>query len=182
MPAGAEDDFGQFLDMGGISSLGDGFQFDFQDFSAPGGGPMMQLQLREPVDTSMGGTEPPGMTPRNGLTINAQMPPLTSPTSQPGASSQMVSSQRSASDAISDIDVQIRFLRQHRQLEEQRKRLEEQQAAFFARQQQGMIPPTPRSLEILPRNQFYGQPEHAPQHHSSGMFDRYQRLQDQQDV
>jgi hypothetical protein len=188
MHQGSQDDFQQFLDMGEMPSLGDGMQFDFQGFSASNGGSMIHNHAaHDGLDTQMSGTETPNATTRNNIGLSHQMPPLTSGPARPAIPSQLMSSHHgNASDAISDLDAQIQFLQhqklqqQQRQLEEQQRRFAEQQAAFFA-QQQNMVPPTPQSLEMQAANQFYSQGDQTP-HRSQGMFDRYQRLKEHQDV
>ncbi|KAI1845679.1 hypothetical protein JX265_005369 [Neoarthrinium moseri] len=190
MPQAGEDDFQQFLEMGDMSGLGDGLQFDFQSFNTA------SLHTHSPhdaMDTQMGGTETPGADPRNNSIgiqhpHQHQMPTMTSGPVVPSIPSQILGPHASgAGDAISDIDAQIQFLQhqklqqQHRQLEEHQRRFEQQQAAFFAQQQRSMVPPTPQSLEIQAANQYYTQGDQTPVH-SHGMFDRYQRLKEQQDM
>jgi hypothetical protein len=192
MAPNGEDDFQQFLDMGDMANLGDGLQFDFQGFNAVSHGPAM-MHTHSPhdtIDTQMGGTETPSASgPRNGIAIQHQMPPMTSGPAVASIPSQVVPSHRNnTNDAINDIDAQIQFLQhqklqqQQRQLEEQQRRFEEQQAAFFAQQQRSMVPPTPQSLKIQATNQYYTQQGDQTPHHSTGMFDRYQRMKEQQDV
>ncbi|KAF3017483.1 hypothetical protein E8E14_010865 [Neopestalotiopsis sp. 37M] len=182
-----QDDFQQYLDMGEMSNLGDGMQFDFPGFSAASGAAMIHSHsAHDGLDTQMSGTETPHASGTN-IGLPHQMPPLTSSTNMPTIPSHMMPPQHGGStrDTISDLDAQIHFLQrqkleqQQRQLEEQQQRFAEQQAAFFA-QQQGMVPPTPQSLEMQAANQFYTQGDQTP-HHSQGMFDRY-RLKEQQDM
>lgn len=187
MQQAGQDDFQQFLDMGEISNLGDGMQFDFPGFSAAGAAAMIHSHAaHDGMDTQMGGTETPHATGTN-IGLPHQMPPLTSGTTMPTIPSHMMPPQRANTrDAISDLDAQIHFLQrqkleqQQRQLEEQQQRFAEQQAAFFA-QQQGMVPPTPQSLEMQAANQYYTAQGDQTPHHSQGMFDRY-RLKEHQDV
>lgn len=187
MQQAGQDDFQQFLDMGEISNLGDGMQFDFPGFSAAGAAAMIHSHAaHDGMDTQMGGTETPHATGTN-IGLPHQMPPLTSGTTMPTIPSHMMPPQRANTrDAISDLDAQIHFLQrqkleqQQRQLEEQQQRFAEQQAAFFA-QQQGMVPPTPQSLEMQAANQYYTAQGDQTPHHSQGMFDRY-RLKEHQDM
>jgi hypothetical protein len=180
LPPAADDDFQQFLDIGGMSNLGDSMQFDFQDFGGSNGGSVIP---RNAIDTSMSGTE----DPTTSMGLQSQMTPITSGPGVPTVPSQMVSPHQNASDAIAEIEAQIQFLQhqkmqqQQRQLDDQQRRFEEQQAAFFAQQQQNMIPPTPHSLELPSNNQYYRQGGETGQH-SQGMFDKYQSLREQQDV
>jgi hypothetical protein len=188
LPPPTEDDF-QFLEMGDMSNLGDGMQFDFQGFNNSTGASMMHPQpTHDVLDTHMGGTEAPSMASRPNIGIQNQMTPITSAPGAPSIPSQIMSPLHpNVNDAISEIDAQIQFLQQqriqqqHRQLEEQQRRFQEEQAAFFAQQQRNMVPPTPQSIEMHAANQYYVQGEQAS-HHSQGMFDRYPRLKDQQDV
>lgn len=183
-----QDDFQQFLDLGDMPNLGDGIQFDFQGFSAPNSATLMHNHsVHDTMDTQMGGTDTPNAATGSNIGLPHQMPPMTSGPAIPTIPSQLLSSHHgNTSDAISDLDAQIQFLQhqklqqQQRQLEEQQRRFAEQQAAFFA-QQQSMVPPTPRSLEIQAASQYYTQGDQTP-HHSHGMFDRYQRLKEHQDV
>jgi hypothetical protein len=189
LPPPAEDDFQQFLEMGDMSSLGDGLQFDFQAFNTSNGGPMLHSQAAHDVlDTQMSGTETTPVDSRGNMGMQNQIP-ITSAPGAPSVPSQVMSPHigNNANDAISEIDAQIQFLQhqkiqqQHRQLEEQQRRFQEQQAAFYAQQQRSMVPPTPQSLEMQASTQYYTQGEQTS-HHSQGMFDRYPRLKDQHDV
>lgn len=178
-----EDDFQQFLEMGGMSNLGDGLQFDFQDFNSTNGASMMHQSHGDTMDTPMSDSNVPTIITRNGMAQQNQISPMTSAPSHPGISTQMMPPHHTSSDAISEIDAQIQFLQQQRlqqqrrQLAEQQRQFHEQQAAFYA-QQRNMVPPTPQSLEIQAANQFFAQQD---QTHSSGMFDGYQHLKEQQD-
>ncbi|KAI1461690.1 helix-loop-helix DNA-binding domain-containing protein [Annulohypoxylon moriforme] len=178
-----EDDFQQFLEMGGMSNLGDGLQFDFQDFGNNNGSSMMHQQHGDSIDTPMSNSNVPTIIARNDMGQQNQMSPMTSAPSHSGISSQMMPQHHTSSDPISEIDAQIQFLQQQRlqqqrrQLAEQQRQFHEQQAAFYA-QQRNMVPPTPQSLEIQAANQFFAQQDQA---HSSGMFDGY-HLKEQQDM
>ncbi|OTA69231.1 hypothetical protein K449DRAFT_406627 [Hypoxylon sp. EC38] len=178
-----EDDFQQFLEMGGMSNLGDGLQFDFQDFNSTNGASMMHQPHGDTMDTPMSNSNVPTIITRNDMAHQSQISPMTSAPSHQGISTQMMPPHHTSSDAISEIDAQIQFLQQQRlqqqrrQLAEQQRQFHEQQAAFYA-QQRNMVPPTPQSLEIQAANQFFAQQD---QTHSSGMFDGYQHLKEQQD-
>ncbi|OTA98497.1 hypothetical protein M426DRAFT_17363 [Hypoxylon sp. CI-4A] len=179
-----EDDFQQFLEMGGMSSLGDGLQFDFQDFNNSNNTSVMHQTHGDSMDTPMSNSNIPTIIARNDMGSQNQISPMTSAPSHPGISSQMIPTHNTSTDAISEIDAQIQFLQhqrlqqQRRQLAEQQRQFQEQQAAFYA-QQRNMVPPTPQSLEIQAANQFYAPPDPT---HSSGMFDGYQHLKEQQDA
>ncbi|KAI0383726.1 helix-loop-helix DNA-binding domain-containing protein [Hypomontagnella monticulosa] len=184
LPSASEDDFQQFLEMGGMSNLGDGLQFDFQDFNGSNGSSMMHQPHGDSIDTPMSNSNIPTIIARNEMGTQNQISPMTSAPSHPGIPTQMMPPHHASSDAISEIDAQIQFLQQQRlqqqrrQLAEQQRQFHEQQAAFYAQQQRNMVPPTPQSLEIQAANQFFAQQDQA---HSSGMFDGYQHLKEQQD-
>ncbi|KAI1142658.1 helix-loop-helix DNA-binding domain-containing protein [Hypoxylon sp. FL0543] len=178
-----EDDLQQFLEMGGMSNFGDGLHFDFQDFHSTNGSSIMHQAHGDTMDTLMTDSNVPTIITRNDMGQQSQISPMTSAPSHPGISTQMMPPHHTSSDAISEIDAQIEFLQQQRlqqqrrQLAEQQRQFHEQKAAFYA-QQRNMVPPTPQSLEIQAANQFFAQQDQA---HSSGMFDGYQHLKDQQD-
>ncbi|KAI1376316.1 helix-loop-helix DNA-binding domain-containing protein [Hypoxylon crocopeplum] len=179
-----EDDFQQFLEMGGMSSLGDGLQFDFQDFNSVNGASMMHSSHGDPIDTPMTDSNVPTIIARNDMGSQNQISPMTSGPSHPGIPTQMMSQHHPFSNALSELDAQIQFLQQqraqqHRQLVEQERQFHEQRAAFFTQQQRNIVPPTPQSLEIQAANQFFAQQDQA---HSSGLFDGYQHLKEQQDM
>ncbi|KAK8083729.1 Helix-loop-helix DNA-binding domain-containing protein [Apiospora saccharicola] len=202
-----EDDFQHFLELGGMSNMDDGLQFDFQDFN-PATNPSSLMHPshqghHDHMDTAMSGTETAGIIASSSMSMPTQMIPTTSESMVPTVPSQMLGSQRpSPGDALSDLDAQIQFLQHqrmqehHRQIQEQNMQFEEQQINFFAQQQQSMIPPTPQSLEMHPSNHFYTQQQRSQQQqqqqqhcqgeqtpqHSHGMFDRYPRLKDQTDM
>lgn len=199
LPAGGDDDFNQFLDMGGMGGMGETLQFDFQDFGAGNATSMMQQSHREHMDTQMGGTDNPMvMTGPNGGHQNHQQHQhqqqqqqhqqqqqqlaMTTATAHPSIPAHQIIQMPAPGDPISDIDAQIQFLQQQR-LQHQQRQLQEQQvhaqqqAAFYARQNQ--VPPTPQSLEMPPNSgHFYSQDQR-----SQNVFDsRYQRMKEQQDV
>lgn len=186
MSSAGEDDFQQFLEMGGMSNLEDGLQFDFHDFSGVNGASMMHQPHGDSIDTPMSNSNVPTIIARNDMGPQSQMSPMTSAPSHPGISTQMMPPHHTSSDAISEIDAQIQFLQQQRlqqqrrQLEEQQRQFREQQAAFYAQQQRNMVPPTPQSLEIQAATQFFASQDQA---RSSGMFDGYhQHLKEPQDA
>ncbi|KAK8087975.1 hypothetical protein PG997_002936 [Apiospora hydei] len=191
--------------------MGDGLQFDFQNFNPATNPPMIHPHQghHDHMDTAMSGTEAAGIIASSSMPMPTQMIPTTSESIVPNVPSQMLGSQHpNSGDALSDLDAQIQFLQhqrmqeQHRQLQEQNIQFEEQQINFFAQQQRNMIPPTPQSLEMHPSNHFYTQQQRSQQEqqqqqqqqqqqhrpgdqtpqHSHGMFDRYPRLKDQTDM
>ncbi|RYP43536.1 hypothetical protein DL770_011619 [Monosporascus sp. CRB-9-2] len=181
-----DDDFHQFLDMGGMTNLGDGLHFDFQDFNAGNNPPMMQQAHRETIDTPMDDTDQAPMLPRGSLGLQSSIPPMTSASSHQTIPTPVMPPQRSANDAISEINAQIQHLQfqrlqqEQRRLEEHQRRFQEQQAAYFAQQQRcNMVPPTPQSLEIQAASRFY---THSDQGPPSGVFEGYPRLKEQQDA
>ncbi|KAG8165389.1 hypothetical protein KVR01_005664 [Diaporthe batatas] len=178
MHPSAEDDFQQFFNVNSMDSLSEGLQFDFGDFQHPAGGGMMQVAHRETLDTPMSGTDGSVLM---STAMHNPMHPITTAPSNPALPASMMSTAASV-NAISEIDAQIQFLQQQK-LQQQQRQLEEQQAAFFAQQQSRMVPPTPRSLEIQAGNhQFYtAQPDRAAQQHQQqDMFERFQRMKEQQ--
>lgn len=169
-----------------MTSLGDGLQFDFQDFPGTNGPSMMHHSHGDAIDTPMTNSNIPATIARNDMGPQSQMSPMTSAPNHSGISSHMMTPHHTSSDAISEIDAQIQFLQQQRlqqerrQLVEQQRRFHEQQAAFYAQQQQrNIVPPTPQSLEIQAATQFFAQQDQA---HSSGLFDGYHHLKEQQDM
>ncbi|KAK8140263.1 helix-loop-helix DNA-binding domain-containing protein [Apiospora sp. TS-2023a] len=179
-----EDDFQQFLELGGMSNIGDGLQFDFQDFN-PATNPSSMMHSshqghHDHMDTAMSGTETAGIIASSSMSMPTQMIPTTSESMVPTVPSQMMGSQHpSPGDALSDLDAQIQFLQHqrmqehHRQIQEQNMQFEEQQINFFAQQQRTVA--TTTAAAAAP-------PGRADPQHSHGMFDRYPRLKDQTDM
>lgn len=171
-----EDDFQQFLDMNSMAGLGDGLHFDF-DFQSQNAGHMMQVPHREALDTAMSGTDGSVLM---ATTMHNQMPTMAPSPAHPPIPSTMMPTQHQG-DAISALDAQIQFLQQQK-LQEQHRQIQEQQAAFFTQQQSRMVPPTPQSLEIQAGNhQYYTHADQTPQQHQE-MYERFQRMKEQQDV
>ncbi|KAK4143264.1 helix-loop-helix DNA-binding domain-containing protein [Dichotomopilus funicola] len=176
-----EDDFQQFLDMNGMGNLADGMNYGFQDFQSS---PAPQLlQPREQMDIPMSGTEAPillspavpAMQQRHMPSITSSAPYQTTPTT--------MMPPPSPNEAIVDtIDAQIQFLQQQKMRHQQR-HIEEQQVAFFTRQQNRMVPPTPQSLELQAgTNHYYPQSSAPEQQPQQPMEYRYQKLKDQADM
>lgn len=175
MHHGADDDMQQFLDMNGMGGFGDGLQFDFGFQNQDGG---QQIMQRETLDTPMSGTDASVLMP---TAMHTQVPTLTTAPMHPTIPSHMMPPQHGPGDAIADIDAQIQFLQQQK-IQQQQRQIEQQQVAFFAQQQRRMVPPTPQSLEIQAGNQrYYTQPDQTPRQQQD-MFERYQRMKEQQDV
>ncbi|KAI1433627.1 hypothetical protein GGR50DRAFT_475993 [Xylaria sp. CBS 124048] len=187
MSSPGDDEFHQFFDIS-MSNMANSMQFDFQDFNPPNGQSIMQHAHRDPIDTPMSDANVSPIVAHNNVEgTQNQVPPMPSALNHPSVPPQILPSQASPNDAISEIDAQIRFLQHQRlqqqqlQLEEQQRRLQEQQAAFYAQQQRSRnrVPPTPRSLEIQAAGQYYASQD---QGHSSGMFEQYQQVKEHQDM
>ncbi len=180
---GHEDDFQQFLDMGGMGNLPEGINFDFHDFQNANAGHMaMQAPPRDHLDTAMSGTETPVVMSRPGAALQHQMPSMTSAQPYQSIPTGMIPPQTPNEALVNNIDAQIHYLQQQKM---EHQRVMEEQQAFFARQQQNrIVPPTPQSLELQAGNQqYYPQPtmgEQTPQHQAVDY--RFQRLKDQQEV
>ncbi|KAI0446823.1 helix-loop-helix DNA-binding domain-containing protein [Xylaria telfairii] len=184
-PAG-DDDFQQFFDIGMSNS--ESMQFDFQAFNAQNGPSLMQHGHRDTVDTPMSDANVSSIVAQNSMGVQDHVPAMTSAPGHSTILSQILPHQQTPNDAISEIDAQIQFLQhqrlqqQQRQLEEQQRRLQEQQAALYAQQQQqqrNIVPPTPQSLEMQATSQFFASQEQA---RSSGMFEGYRQIKEQQDM
>ncbi|TGJ84090.1 hypothetical protein E0Z10_g4707 [Xylaria hypoxylon] len=186
MSSTGDDDFQQFFDIG-MSNMSDSMQFDFQPFNTQNGPSMIQQSHRDSVDTPMSDANVAPIIAQNNMGPQSQVSTMTSAPSHPAVLSQILPHQQTPNDAISEIDAQIQFLQhqrlqqQQRQLEEQQRRLQEQQAALYAQQQQqrNRVPPTPQSLEMQAASQFFASQDRG---HSSGMFDGYQQIKEQQDM
>lgn len=207
-----DEDFHQFLDMGSMGAMGgmegmggmggmdEPFQFDYHDFQTGNSNTMVDQDARDHGDTHMGGTDnpmallttiaPPGSAqnqqPQQQQQHSQQLA-LSTATSHPSIpsmpsipSQQMIQQPTTPNDALNDIDAQILFLQQKRMVHQQHHMHEQQaqqEAAFYARR--GQVPPTPQSLEMPPNSgHFYSQDQRQ-----QNVFDnRYQRMQEQQDV
>ncbi|KAM5355875.1 hypothetical protein ACJ41O_002521 [Fusarium nematophilum] len=169
MASTGDEDFHQFLDMSGITGLGDGMHFDFQGFQ-DGSAQGLMNQPREPPDTIMADTE------NQGIMSAANAMPMSTATGQPTIPAHMMTP---ANDPISNIDAQIQYLQQQK-FQQQQRQLQEQQAAFFHNHNHS-VPPTPQSLEMPNSGQFYSQAERVSQ---TGAYDRgyHQHMKEQQDM
>lgn len=163
----SHDDFQQFLDMG-MNNLGDSLHFDFPDFNGqPGqGGQLMQQEDGERMESRMDGAH--GAMSHD-TPMQEHIPAMTtgSHTTIPGPTS----NGQSSSGSIVEIDAQIQYLQQQRQ----QRQMQEQQK-YYARN--GMIPPTPNSVELHGNNgQFY--PQSDPQ--QQAMYERFRmQVKDQE--
>ena len=169
----SQDDFQQFLDMG-INNLGDGLQFDFQDFNHPqgDGNQLMHQDGGEAMDTRMEGGRG---TPGHDTTMHEHIPAMTVATSHPSIHGTTIAHSHSSNESLVELDAQIQYLQQQRHHQQQRQ-IQEQQRNFYA---QRRIPPTPNSIEMHGSNpQFY--PQSDPQQHA--LYERFRMQAREQDV
>ena len=165
----SHDDFQQFLDMG-INNLGDSLQFDFPDFDGQQSqaGQLMQQHERERMESRMEGAHG---SMSHDTPMHEHMPAMTTAGSHatiPGPTS----NGQPSSGSIVEIDAQIQYLQQQRQ----QRQMQEQQK-YYTRN--GMIPPTPNSIEMHGNHgQFY--PHSDPQ--QQAIYERYRMQAKDQDV
>ena len=169
-----QDDFQQFLDMG-INNLGDGLQFDFQDFNPQqgqdaqlihhDGGDRMDIRM----ENNRGGIG-------QDTTMQEHMPPMTTTANHPSIQGAPISHGHGSSESLSELDAQIQYL-QHQRHQQQQRQIQDQQRNFYA--QNRMIPPTPTSIEMHGApTQIYPQSGSQPR----GIYDRYQTNGKEQEV
>lgn len=178
---GADDDFQQFLDMNSMGNLGDGLQFDFGFHqNSSGSQHMMQVAHREALDTPMSGTD--GSVMISPTAMHNQMPTaMTTAPAHQGIPPTLMPPP-TPNEAISEIDAQIQFLQQQK-MQQQQRQMEQQHVAFFNQQSSRMVPPTPQSLELQAgTQQYYVPPEHQTPQQQQEMYERFQRMKEQQDV
>ncbi|KAL0939297.1 Phosphorus acquisition-controlling protein [Colletotrichum truncatum] len=170
-----DEEFQQFLDMGGMGNLGDSMTFDFNDYQSGNGSAMMHQHGREQLDTQMGGTDASIVMGNTSSAMQAQLINMTTATAHPAITTQMIPPP-TPTDAITEIDAQIQYLQQQR-VQQQHRQIQEQHVVYYTNQPHA-VPPTPQSLEMPPAsNQFYSDQRQTP------MFDgRYQRMKEQQDM
>lgn len=136
----AQDDFQQFLDMG-INGLGDGLQFDFQDFNQHGAQIMIPT-VSDAMDTAMeNGNQGLGQD----TTMQEHMPAMTIASNHPSVHGPTLIQPHATNERLSELDAQIQYL-QHQRHEQQQRQLQEQQRNYYAHSR--MIPPTPNSVEM----------------------------------
>lgn len=210
----AEDDFHQFLDINDMGDLSDALDFDFRDFAADHhtahhAGRHAADHLLHPsggghLDTPMTGTDMSMiLSPvdhamlRHGVQQQQQhqqhqMPTITTTAPYQNAPTALIQPSTPSEAIVNTIDAQIQFLQQQK-LHAQHQQLQEQQAAFFASQQNHIVPPTPQSLELTAGSSqnYYAQSTLSDQHHSGPQKQqqpqqaidyRYTRIKDQHDV
>ena len=155
----SHDDF-QFLDMGsmGINSLGEGLQFDFQDFTnqQSQGGQLMHQ------GGSMGGQD---------TTMQEHLPSMTTTSSHPTIPGTAMSVHAPSNDSISDLDAQIQYLQHQRNQQQQQRQIQEQQQNYYVQNQ--MIPPTPNSIEMH-SGSYRHYPSHSNPQQQQAIYERYQ--------
>ncbi|KEZ44260.1 Phosphorus acquisition-controlling protein [Scedosporium apiospermum] len=146
MASTTEDDFQQFLEMQGMSNMGDGLNFDFQSFQDSNNTAMLSQAPREQMDTSMGGTEPSLVIPTTAGLSQGQITAMTTGASHGSIQAHIAHMPPTPTDAISEIDAQIQYLQQQR-LQQQQRQAREHQSTFYNGRNH-VVPPTPQSLEI----------------------------------
>jgi hypothetical protein len=165
----SHDDFQQFLDMG-MNNLGDNLQFDFPDYNGQQGqgGQLMQQDEGERMQSRMDSAHG---AMNHDTPMQEHIPAMTTAGSHPTIPGP-ASNGRPSSGSLVEIDAQIQYLQQQRQ----QRQMQEQQK-FYARN--GMIPPTPNSMELHGNNgQFY--PQSDPQ--QQAMYERYRMQVKDQEV
>ena len=169
----SQDDFQQFLDMGGMNNIGDGLPFEFQDFSTPQGQPQVE---GDAMDTTM---ENARTMMTQDTTMQDHMPPMTTATSHPAIHGPPLNHGHPSGESLSDLDAQINFLQQQRHHQQQRQ-LQEQQQNFYAQQRMG-VPPTPQSMEMHPNPAQFYQQHSDPQ--QQAIYERFRmQVKEQQEV
>jgi hypothetical protein len=169
LSAPSHDDFQQFLDMG-MNNLGDSLHFDVPDFNnqQAQGARLMQQEGGERMESRMDGAH--GAMSHD-TPMQEHLPAMTTPGSHPTIPGP-TSNGQSSSGSIVEIDAQIQYLQQQRQ----QRQMQEQQK-YYARN--GMIPPTPNSIELHGNNgQFY--PQSDPQ--QQAMYERFRMQAKDQEV
>jgi len=168
-----------------MGNLADGMNYDFQDFpTTVATAPMLSAHAPEPLDLTMSGTDAAqAAAAAAAVLVSPAMGPVQSiaTTAPPFGSipASMMPPPTPSGAVVDSIDAQIQFLQQEK-LRHQQRQLEQQQqaAALFARQQAGIIPPTPQSFEMQPgASQFLGQSNATEQHHHHHHHHHHQQRQ-----
>ncbi|KAJ4407815.1 nuclease [Neurospora sp. IMI 360204] len=208
----ADDDFHQFLDINDIGPL----DFDFHDFAADhhtahhaghhAADHVLHSSGGEQLDTPMTGTDMSMiLSPVDHAMLQQhaqqqhqqqhqqhQMPTITTTAPYQNAPTALIQPSTPSDAIVNTIDAQIQFLQQQK-LHAQHQQLQEQQAAFFANQQNHIVPPTPQSLELTAgsNQNYYAQSTLSDEHHSGRQQQqqpqqaidyRYTRIKDQHDM
>ncbi|KAG5980586.1 hypothetical protein E4U55_003888 [Claviceps digitariae] len=163
-----EEEFNQFLDMSGMTTLGETMQFDFHAFQDGSSQAVLaqhgHQQHRQQADSLMSNGDPSHILPRSDGLLQNHTPAIATTAAMSG---QLLPTSAASGDAISSIDAQILYLQQQK-FHQQQRQLQEQRVTFFS--QHHSVPPTPRSLELSSgTGHFYSQAEQMPQRAS---FDR----------
>ncbi|RFU28769.1 hypothetical protein B7463_g7564, partial [Scytalidium lignicola] len=171
LPTSSHDDFQQFLDM----NLGESLNFEYHDFNSQQGQQLMHGDGGEQMDTAMA-NDGMGM-PQKDAIMQDHMTPMTMPTSHPTIpSASPMAHEHPATESLVELDAQIQYLQQQRHQQQQRQ-LQEQQRNFYT--QNGIIPPTPNSMEMHGQNgQFYSQLDNQQQ----AMYERFRMQLKEQDL
>ncbi|PHH68926.1 hypothetical protein CDD82_187 [Ophiocordyceps australis] len=145
MASTSEDDFAQFLDMGGM-------HFDFGAFHGP------PPQQQHPAVSA----SPSSLSPSSRHHLDAVMAALPLPAASDArlaphavasagtVAPAMMASAPPSSDAISSLDAQMHYL-QHQKMHPQQ-RHDQCASSFFSVHTPSSVPPTPQSLEMPPSN------------------------------
>ncbi|KAK3334815.1 phosphorus acquisition controlling protein [Neurospora tetraspora] len=196
----ADDDFHQFLDINDIGAL----DFDFHDFAADhhtahhaghhAADHLLHSSGGEQLDTPMTGTDMSMiLSPVDHAMLQHaqqqhqhqqhQMPTITTTAPYQNAPTALIQPSTPSDAIVNTIDAQIQFLQQQK-LHAQHQQLQEQQAAFFANQQNHIVPPTPQSLELTAGSSqnYYAQSTLSDQHHSGRQQQQQPQQQPQQAI
>lgn len=177
-----QDDFQQYLDMN-MNNLGNGINFDFQDFANQHNERTIHPDLGDAMDTTMEGVNIGIIVGKENI-ISDDLMGMQMSTTAPLMTHAPVDIAQATNNNLLDLDAQIQYLQQQRhqqhmqvveqQRQQRQQQQQQQQHTFYA--QQRMVPPTPNSIEMHGNsgNQYYGQTD-------SQMYGRYQlRLKDQE--
>lgn len=158
------DDFQQYLDM----NLGDGLQFDFQEYQQPQDTQMLQDHGSR-MDMGMGNVVMGGQE----TSMHENMPSVTSTSTY--STKPITAHGHPSTDSLVELDAQIQFLQNQRHQQQQRQ-IQDQQRNYYAQSHQ--IPQTPNSVELhSSAASYYRQPNQQ-----QAMFDHYQMQTKEQDV
>ncbi|KAI8275252.1 Phosphorus acquisition-controlling protein [Colletotrichum sp. SAR11_57] len=123
-----DEEFQQFLNMGGMGNLGDSMAFDFNDFQSGSGSGMMHQSGREQLDTQMGGTDANMVMSNANAAMQTQLINMTTAAAHPAIPTQLIPPP-TPTDAITEIDAQIQYLQQQR-VQQQHRQIHEQHVYY----------------------------------------------------
>ncbi|KAJ0345770.1 hypothetical protein COL154_005631 [Colletotrichum chrysophilum] len=123
-----DEEFQQFLNMGGMGNLGDSMTFDFNDFQSGSGSGMMHQSGREQLDTQMGGTDANMVMSNANAAMQTQLINMTTAAAHPAIPTQLIPPP-TPTDAITEIDAQIQYLQQQR-VQQQHRQIHEQHVYY----------------------------------------------------